>query len=455
MATVTNCVKVGWFTKPNGGTGLKSVTGIGFRPSTLIIAGQKSIADGINESEVYLTLGFGDANFDQYCNCTRVVEGVVGANRGASGNSDEAILQFIDTDANIIVSATLLTMDADGFTLNFTINDPGAAIFKFIAFGGVDLEYAFGSFDAYAGTGNQEITGVGFQPDVCLFMDAFGTDSPDTTTFIRYNGLGCATGAGEEWVSAHNGEEIANFRGTFTRATDNACCALLHAKPHGFGPLIDDNLAAEGSLVSMNADGFTISWSKAWPHKVFYLAMRSDTSSWKAGTMVMPPNAPNVSVVGVGFQPGAVIIQHVNGQYGSADDIGGSLVRSDSTLGWGAADGIDDTCIGIRDVTATITGSVTYRWTGGVLAMGDRLGVPTMEWASFDADGFTVDFTVVLGLQKSYYYLCFSGTTEDCDDVIIIPPTNGPIEPPPIKPPPPPVFPVTRRYACPVVDAVE
>jgi hypothetical protein len=62
-------------------------------------------------------------------------------------------------------------MDPDGFTIRWTTNEARADIIHYIALGGTDITNAVASdFTMTTGSGTQDVTGLGFQPDFLMFL---------------------------------------------------------------------------------------------------------------------------------------------------------------------------------------------------------------------------------------------------------------------------------------------
>jgi hypothetical protein len=92
----------------DAGTGSVSYTGYGFQPSALII-----LSDGVNS----VSVGFGDVNNDEYSVC---IKNPIALTSGAT-------IIYYEESAGKTQTATLTTLDADGFTLSWTRTGATAA----------------------------------------------------------------------------------------------------------------------------------------------------------------------------------------------------------------------------------------------------------------------------------------------------------------------------------------
>jgi hypothetical protein len=162
------------------------------------------------------------------------------------------------------------------------------------------LSVARGSFAANTSTGDQAITGLGFQPKAMLFYSSMQTAAGYGTDGATMLGLADATAEG----------------GIASRRTDNSATgAKSHSETKALTFINANNtLDAEGTVV-LDSDGFTVNWSdapaSAWV--IQYLALGgSDVENVKVGAYQTPadPTTGNVSTTGVGFQPNFLLAVH-------------------------------------------------------------------------------------------------------------------------------------------------
>lgn len=123
---------------------------------------------------------------------------------------------------------------------------------------------AFGSFSAN-GTDNLSITGVGFTPKLVMFLPAF-----DTSVAVTGNGTGgwgLADGTSEAAYS-WGARQSTTHGGGRIQATDR-CYVMVEFATNGVG-----SVAADGSLVSLDEDGFTVDRVTAHAQiTVYYVAI--------------------------------------------------------------------------------------------------------------------------------------------------------------------------------------
>jgi hypothetical protein len=124
--SIVNKTKVGYFYSPSV-TGNYSVIGLGFKPKSVEFIGHKT--DGLN-TWFFLSQGFAD---DQGHQNVSTLAGNY-SNLFLGDSKFDRCIYIINTARNIQVMATLVSMNNDGFTLNFTYVNPIFAI-RWLAIG--------------------------------------------------------------------------------------------------------------------------------------------------------------------------------------------------------------------------------------------------------------------------------------------------------------------------------
>jgi hypothetical protein len=159
-----------------------------------------------------------------------------------------------------------------------------------------------GNFLCNTSTGNQSITGAGFQPKLVLFFGCALTAAQTTANdSIRHFGAMIAT---------------KQFAGSLYR--ENTTSPSVHLEVFSTTHCINQITAASATLmaasfVSFDADGFTIDWSTApaTARRIFFLALSGpfnvDTGTFTTST------TGNKSVTGIGFLPQVVFCYCSNG----------------------------------------------------------------------------------------------------------------------------------------------
>lgn len=180
---------------------------------------------------------------------------------------------------------------------------------------GGEIDGFVGSLQEPGATGSQAITGVGFQPSgVLLLSVGFGT-SPANGVDSSVQGM-ISIGAGDgtrQWVMYTGGADNAGSMDTRSYGLTGEIVAL--------GPEPAVTIDARASLLSLDADGFTLDWiERAATRYVFFLAWRvtggarSRVDSFSTATDTTPFNGP-----ALGFSPALALLTSVCRAASTAD----------------------------------------------------------------------------------------------------------------------------------------
>lgn len=244
--------KVTTFTTPTS-NGAKAVTGIGFKPDELVLFRWNpfsATAAPVSEAHQAFSLGVVDKSSN-----SRAI-GVSGDDNINLGVSDYNVARIIKTDkvitaintsASVVSEATLTSLDADGFTLNYTGVLGLADVTGVLALKGIRAKV--GSF-----TSSSAITGVGFQPSAIAF---FGIQrSATTAAFSLQVDLGATTGASDnQSATVVDSRFLAGGGPTDASGVDSTGKCITRVS---VGP---PTIQTQASLTSFDSDGFTLSWT--------------------------------------------------------------------------------------------------------------------------------------------------------------------------------------------------
>jgi hypothetical protein len=190
---------------------------------------------------------------------------------------------MVNYDDSLLAEATLKSFDASGFTL--TWSTALASTVHYLALGGTDITAAYVKSWATTGTtGNQAITGVGFQPTVAIHIGVDDTTaSPDTTGHMRYH-IGAMDSAGNQWAKY-------GFAATSVTTSSTGRDQLTDSCIVGSGGSTTVN--AKAAYVSMDSNGFTINWSIADAEARNYMSLcltgcAAQVGSWNKTTSSAP-----------------------------------------------------------------------------------------------------------------------------------------------------------------------
>lgn len=250
-------------------TGNSSVTGVGFQPDTAFLM---SSVNGNTLNAVTAALRTGTTFGFMSSASTATTQGSLSwGNRDARtatgyigsiwSNTNYSNLRATAID----VVATLGSWDVDGFTMNASAAPNLAHNVSWLALKGG--KFRLGSLAQPGATGNQVISGVGFQPLAVMFASAnlnSASGTLSTAAAKQSFGAGTVTSQSGQWIGSAgtiNSDENMLLR--------NGTAVLLSTGP------TTTNAAA--TLTALSADGFTLNWTQAdaTARNVLYIAMGS------------------------------------------------------------------------------------------------------------------------------------------------------------------------------------
>lgn len=246
-----------------------------------------------------------------------------------------------------------------------------------------------GSFTGTGSTGNQSVTGVGFQPKVVLFR--YNMSAVDTSQADAIIGFGVGVSSSDRRVSG-------NY------ATDNLSTSANAAWNQSTYCIYTPGGGSRADLVSLDSDGFTINWVTSSQMSVQYLALGGDAITHvKTGSAAAKTSTGNESYTGLGFQPTALIVwagkfsttpldQSTNGSglFGFATS---SSERG--FVAWRNQNGSNPQVAKHRQSTQRLLSTTT--------------NFTEADFVSFDSDGFTLNYTTAGGSADVFYYLALRG----------------------------------------------
>lgn len=255
-----------------------------------------------------------------------------------------------------------------------------------------------GTFAQPGATGNQSITGIGFQPKLVLFwMSGRTTDGSDNGGAL---GWGAAVDTTHRfWSGGAVNDNVTTYT-TRRRTTYSACIGCVDVG--------SATVLSEADLVSYDWDGFTLNWTiaDATNRVVCFLALGgADLTNVALGTY-KTPTVGNYSVTGVGFQPDS-LITCFNGTTATLPDVNTSVYR----LAFGAALSSSvraATGSKLSNETTSYARQLTSKAGTTLTTTGSGVGSEA-DFVSFDADGFTLDYTTVGQANTNAFWIALKG----------------------------------------------
>jgi hypothetical protein len=242
---------VGW-TMPTS-TGDFSVTGTGFQPDVVIhshVGSGYTTTVGTSAQHAAIATGFMDVEGDVSSSEILIVDGV-GTSDTQRNQSTVACFTAINNGLGVTKQASLASMDADGFTLNFNIANTNAARAFSIAFKGLNSHTGSFNKTTSAAPASQTVTGIGFTPTFLMFSSFMDTAEATPVAEGRY-GIGASDGTTE------GSSTFQDTNGLGTTSVDSIDkTSKIFVKVDNNTPTIN----AEADFTSFNSDGFTVNWT--------------------------------------------------------------------------------------------------------------------------------------------------------------------------------------------------
>lgn len=249
-----------------------------------------------------------------------------------------------------------------------------------------------GTFAIPGSTGNQSVTGVGFQPKVVLFFFSPNSSDGASVDWQHLIGAGISSSSRRAFCTSSNDGAATTATSAFMRA--DGC----------IDQFADGALSVSlgrADFVSQDADGFTLNWVAApGSGTICYLALGGDDlTNVFLGTIVTPGSTGEEAYTGVGFQPDCTLI------FGNDVSTGRHL----ACLG-AAVSATERWSIAWNSETGQAT-SRTMSMERSDLCLSMVFNEATLveaDFVSHDADGFTLDFDKISG-SRDYFVLCLKG----------------------------------------------
>ena len=296
--------------------GTDVVTGVGFQPKVIILFNTAEATNDNTFADLY-HLQFGVAIDTTAANQKSIWAHNYDFDTGNTFTQRAWHAACAVTEANtsavIKTTGVISAIGGDGFTVNWTATDAVARRINYMCIGGTDITNTdTGQITAptTGTTGNQAYTGVGFTPDFLMFWGV-GLTTDSSSDYGLNFGLGFATASTEACITGMSRDAVATTDSARYQRGDNSnCYALLSITSSSTKVL-------EGSLTSMNADGFTINWTTVAAGgasvKIGYLALKG--GMYQVGVITAPAaGTPPIlqATTGVGFLPAGLLMASVN-----------------------------------------------------------------------------------------------------------------------------------------------
>jgi hypothetical protein len=325
-------VKVGSFAKSTSGApASQAITGLDFRPKALLLWTVGATAVDTYAGGIKNAIGMTDGTTQGSC-AASMDDGT--ANTNAGRNTARKALTICDGDGATLAECDLTSFNVDGFTLSWTTNNASAYLINYLAIGGDDLtNVKVLEWQLATSTGNQAVTGVGFQPDamigICGSRATLGTGTQKAVLMLA---VSVGTDA---WSSGWSCEDARTFGLGWVAISSVDFNDPVATRDYG------------GILSAVGADGFTYNWVSEASDTFYAYQLCLKGGSYAQALTTKPTGAAPATqtINSLGFDPEGVLLALGNdtlGQYGI-------------TLTLGASDGTDERCSLITDEYAAGT----------------------------------------------------------------------------------------------------
>jgi hypothetical protein len=381
--------KVGTFDCP-ASTGNSAVAGVGVQPQAVIFFCNTRTSDG-SSPNLLTSIGFATDSTHRFAIGAQSDDNVGTSNTRRSVANDKCINLGTNNAGTTGLVADLVSMDSDGFTLNWSVVTSGADI-HYLALAGIS-NATVKTFTLPTSTGSQAVTGVGFQPTSALLLTGSATAS------------GAAAGEARLNVSGSDGTTHFSFAHTADHNSGNAVGRMVF-ETNEWLKLRTGSATTDGTtdFTSFDSDGFTYNCPDAYVGAYLAAALCLRGLRCKVGTLTVPGGTGAQAVTGVGFKPQAVLF------LADGNTVAGTA-RSEYNVMIGAASGptaravIDTDQVQSSDPLVNDHYSDTANVVRSITA-----GTPTTDYAadltSFDTDGFTLTWSAV-STSDNVLYVAF------------------------------------------------
>jgi hypothetical protein len=394
---------VGSFAKRSG-TGTQAITGVGFTPKALLFwSGGATTADtGFENVDMEQYFGFSDGT--NHVALSHVSQDGVSPSNTAHGYTNSGAFMVVDLGATLNSVGVVSSLDADGFTFNWTTATGATGILiHFLAIGGSTVLAKVGDVVTPSSTGTQAVTGIGFQPSAVIFSGfPSGTTTPYVHDGFGPNGIGWVTETAQQTldcdtVMPRNPSSTSRYQRT------DRCIAARGA----------GGVTYQASLTSLDSDGFTVDWDIAKTGRLPYLALAGvDVAIGE----ISQPAATGLQATTLSLTPQALIVM-------STGQAASTSIQTNSRLSFGATDGtrqrvswsgdnngVSPTQTARYDATTSVHLAATPAASGASSTKNAEAAL-----SSLDASGFTLNWTTINDstVRQVFYLAIGTSTTSD------------------------------------------
>ncbi|MFN0059433.1 MAG: C25 family cysteine peptidase [Planctomycetota bacterium] len=246
----------------SGSTGNRSITGVGFRPTVVLFIYAGLLTSSVPGSQQNAACGMGamDASGDQWA-LSGFSEDAVGDSYSKRAQRTNACIHH---ETDISFTASFVSMDSDGYTVNFSSVQSGSQIMA-VSLAGMNAKAGFFNKSTSGAPASQSITISEFRPTLLLLTSFQNVTSGSVLDHMRF-GFGMTDGTNEGATALTDGHNVG------TSVVDSIdSTSKVFIKANNSTATTD----AQADLTSFDTNGFTLNWTTndAVATEILYLAL--------------------------------------------------------------------------------------------------------------------------------------------------------------------------------------
>ncbi len=388
-------------------------SGTGVVGKFLMLWATRQTAEGVdNTSASAMFVGAAADSTHRGCVAIAGDDNVATTNFGKGYFTDRILEMFSDGTPTVDAVADFVSFgtgaNAGKFTINFSDAPASAWICHYIFMGGDggDLTnvYVGGFTGPTAGsTGNKGFTGVGFQGEFGIFLNAHATATG--TGAGQSFGFGVAKDSTNRWSFAGAANDAVTMTTFCERAASITKCLMTYAHGSLASHLARDNVA---DFVSWDTDGFTLNYSTVTTGSVLFLGVVIKGIATDVDATIHPTAAGNQDVT-TAFDAKGVLTLTPRGI------ASGGLDTEASTTSFAIGAGTDDPALA-EDVAAYVTANsintAQAMWTRTTKSVDEPGGTTedaVADFVSTSATFFRVNWSGIDATGHYWFSVAFGG----------------------------------------------
>jgi hypothetical protein len=259
---ITDAKVMNW-TSPTTATN-KVVTGVGFKPDLVLHSSICSAGLPTSVNQGYFSFGMMNKHGQQCANSIYTQDGISPSNTSRMQQTD-ACISGVDTSEANSVEANFVSMDTDGFTVNFSRQQFGASAPQIISLCLKGISSKIGAFNT-AAAGTQKVSRVDF-PAKSVLMSSMATGPQAGPVSNAVWMLGASDLTSERSAGLYDKDNVTPSQ--VDSIWQNNASALLIANT-GSAPVVNGT----GSITAVDSDSFDVTLSgTSSGYEVLYLAL--------------------------------------------------------------------------------------------------------------------------------------------------------------------------------------